>query len=499
MVPGPVPAGTMGAMRELPSRARPVSNLVRQATPPLIATLAGFAFGGVAASDPRVLVLLLGAAASVLLAYRFPRATLAGVLALVLFDGALRKWMLPGLHEWLYFAKDGLVLLLGAVWLLKPPRPGDRVRPLGSEVVLVLAVMLVYFVLQIFNPRTPSLLLYVFGLQLYLVPLLLIALVPRFFSPRDGRTALRWLLLAAVPVGLLAVIQSWLPATHVLNKYVGEIPASEIAVYGLGEAVRVRVTSTFSYITGFSMYAYLVLMAVPFAFDLRRKRDRWLAGAVAAAGLLSIILSGSRSPLLLTAAGLPLATWPLWRARGPRHALKAVGTVSAILVLLAVLFRAPIADYAHRAQTAGDAGARIAHMVRKPVDALAEGGVFGYGPGSAHQSRGRLLRMIGDWGELPKIPESESARVILELGGVGAILWYGLRGLLLVMLWRWYRQARRAGDVLRQTGSLGALLVGLFSLPTMLVLIPQLYYLWAFWIGLLRLPPPGAVEPESSA
>ena len=48
------------------------------------------------------------------------RLSVFGALLLVIVEGAIRKWLLPGLSEVVYFAKDGVLLLAYGLFLLAP-------------------------------------------------------------------------------------------------------------------------------------------------------------------------------------------------------------------------------------------------------------------------------------------------------------------------------------------------------------------------------------------
>jgi hypothetical protein len=88
------------------------------------------------------------------------RATLFAML-LMIFEGVLRKWVLPQAEQMLYLVKDVVLLAAYAGFFLKHRRvlPSQRVRPL-----LVLAgIASVFGLVQIMNPHLPSLALALVG------------------------------------------------------------------------------------------------------------------------------------------------------------------------------------------------------------------------------------------------------------------------------------------------------------------------------------------------
>ena len=68
--------------------------------------------------SPRFL-LLLGAAVAAVWAYRRWRLAVQAVMVLIIVEGALRKWVLPGSQDLVYFAKENLTPSMLAALLLQ--------------------------------------------------------------------------------------------------------------------------------------------------------------------------------------------------------------------------------------------------------------------------------------------------------------------------------------------------------------------------------------------
>src|SRR4051794_18412871 len=80
------------------------------------------------------------------------------VMFLVVCEGAIRKWGVPGLQAQFYLVKDGLLIVAYIGFLSSGLRSGVHLRVMGSlKVLMILSV--VYFGLEIFNPSAPSLIL----------------------------------------------------------------------------------------------------------------------------------------------------------------------------------------------------------------------------------------------------------------------------------------------------------------------------------------------------
>src|SRR5262245_15826309 len=94
------------------------------------------------------------------------------VFFLVIVEGAVRKWLLPGLSELVYFAKDGVLALAYGFFLLAPRErielrwfPGLR---------MLLAVAAAWIIFEAFNVLLGSSIVGAFGVKCYVwyIPLL---------------------------------------------------------------------------------------------------------------------------------------------------------------------------------------------------------------------------------------------------------------------------------------------------------------------------------------
>ena len=129
-----------------------------------------------------ILVAIAIAAGGVSVAY-WRQAVVAAMLLLV-FEGALRKWALPGAQAALYLAKD--VLLFGAYVGFAMTKgfaaPVARARPF----ILLLGVSAAYGAVEMLNPALPSLVLAAVGWRAYFFYIPLLFLVPHLYASQDA-------------------------------------------------------------------------------------------------------------------------------------------------------------------------------------------------------------------------------------------------------------------------------------------------------------------------
>src|SRR5437667_3073009 len=207
-----------------------------------------------------VLGAVLGAALFTLGMRRWREAVPAALL-LAVFEGALRKWAFPDYGQFIYLAKD--ILLLGAYAGFFLPRV-LRYQPLALRhpVTMPLVLFGLVAVLEIANPLLPNLAIGLFGLKAYLVYAPLLYLVPYAFrEPAELRRFLMtFVFLAFVPL-TLGILQFWAPPDSVLNRYAWE--EAPLVAITFGETGKVRITGTFSFISRHAVYlTLLVLLSV---------------------------------------------------------------------------------------------------------------------------------------------------------------------------------------------------------------------------------------------
>lgn len=389
--------------------------------------------------NTRVLLLLLAAAAAVW-AYRRWRQAVQAVMVLLILEGALRKWVFPGSQDLVYFAKDILLLGVYAGYLRDRARLRDRPPALPFFYgTLVLSAILGLF--QIFNPRLPNLLVGVFGFKAYFFYAPLFFVLPAAFrSDAELTRFLRRYALLAIPVGLLATAQFFSPSSSRLNAYARtNEELGYIATFGSSEFV--RVTATFSFITGYTSYLVatsILLLGLLGAWRWRLSGNLLLILALGMTGL-GMLMTGSRGPILILALLFPLYWWlGVLREKGGGATFgRLILGVSLVAAFLAWVGGDALGAFYGRAQGIEDVPGRIASPVTAPLHMLPHTGLFGYGIGSTHQTAAGLTPGIPPYSWLQGLViEAESGRVMVELGPIGFVLVYLLRFLLAALAFR---------------------------------------------------------------
>lgn len=367
---------------------------------------------------------------------------LGGFILLIVYQGALRKWFLPGLSTPLYVAKD--VALLGAFALYGFREQVRLTGPLRRTLFPVILGGFTFVVcLQAFNFYVPSLAVGLLGIRSYLLYTLLVILVPVALDriQRPDRVLLVASQLLIVPVLLLGMYQYSQPVGDWINQYVADDSQA------VGVLSRPRITGTFSYIGGmgafllFSLFFSLGILLAGLRY--RHRFYQILGGALLGLSLIVAPMNGSRSVVFGLLLPLPFILYAiLTQRRG-----LAVG-LSLLLLSGAGIYVATGSQWAtqgwevieHRMSKASDQDSRVEDALLDPIEKVSVGGILGYGTGSTHQAAGVLsssgrvhINGIGY--------EGEPGRVIIELGIVGAFLYMMLKVWLVWVAWQALRRS----------------------------------------------------------
>lgn len=359
-------------------------------------------------------------------------------LALVVFDGAARKWLFPGSEQIVYIAKD--VLLVGLLLKCFMQR-GLQLPPGTSNTALMgwLSAYVVIAALQALNPSMPSLMLGVLGLKAHVLYAGLLLLVPAAFRDTEELArAFRYLLIPVTLVLAFGAVQFYLPPDHPLNRYVRGT-AYEIATFGI--ISKVRITSTFSYVSGMTAFIFFALcLNVAFL-----ARGRWsigrnkLAYACILAAIVVTPMTGARWIYYMVTLCLPLFLYGMLRAGmlQTRFAVRMIVLSALATGAISLWSIEAVESLEYRRHTATDTGERIRGLVTNPIRFGAEAGLLGFGAGSTHQAAPALVPEAGFYTWLPLTDfEDEPGRIMLELGIVGFFVAFGLRIYLCLLAWR---------------------------------------------------------------
>jgi hypothetical protein len=205
---------------------------------------------------------------------------------LLLWEGAMRKWIFPSMSTPLLLVRDPVVVLIYLVALAK------GVFPFNRYILLIVALAGLSFGASLLVFDHLGIVLY--GLRTDFLHLPLIFLMPKVLNQEDVVRIGRWFLLLSLPMTFLVIWQFVSPQGNWVNAAAGgELGGQMIATGG-----RIRPAGIFSFVTG--MVSFLGVVA---AFLLGGSLDRdgvpnWLRTLPIPCLVFSLVLSGSRSALV---------------------------------------------------------------------------------------------------------------------------------------------------------------------------------------------------------
>jgi len=361
----------------------------------------------------------------------------------ICLEGMGRKYLPVVPSAVFYFFKD-VVLLAGVFWM----RPSPDVRRTahwlyrGYQVWTVVAI--VWTIIEVFNPESPSKLLALTGLRAYwlwwLAP---VAVASSLRGQQTKRRAIYFLAVMSIGIAILGAFQFAAPPDSTVNLYSTvdgqEVYATAATVAATGRA---RVSGTFSFLSGFSAFTVLVptlLLSLGLEAKDGRLRTVVLVATLVCAAVLP--MSGSRSSVLAGVAVLLITAWTagLFFTKVGRRIL--IGGIVAV-VLAVVAFPQALDGVRSRFEGDETEGRLESVATVLPPVALAS---FDYpfaGIGTGMQQNSRMAMNVASTGY---DAELVAGRYLIELGPIGYLLvWIANFGVLVALV--------RASSILRRGG-----------------------------------------------
>jgi hypothetical protein len=323
------------------------------------------------------------------------------------FSGALRKWGLGG------SALSNVVLLvqLTLPFMLFFAFKGCKFKPTTIFVLIIYSLLLFA---QAVNPLNLTLYHGIFGILLHLgVWLLLLQYLNNENQFPIERLLPLFIILLGVQISL-GIIQYNLPPSHFLNQYAN---TEEKIISEMGTGV--RVTGTFSYLSGYSAFLFGWNLAVWAIFLLRF--PAWVGYGGILLGILGALMSGSRASVALAIVLGVISL--LSNLSGKRLVSRVIGlSIVGFLVLGVALqtnfVQRAIDNFMTRVTgniASGESSVRTVGVIEEVFNFKGQYPFFGVGLGSTYQGSNKI------WGESLFLKEyggyeEELERIVLEGG-----------------------------------------------------------------------------------
>jgi hypothetical protein len=339
---------------------------------------------------------------------------------LLIFEGALRKWFLPGLSTPLLVVRDPI-----AMWLLYE---SWRRKLFPSTIYLtgMVIIGLISFYLAMFVGHG-NLIVALYGTRILLIHFPLIFVIGRVFDRDDILKMGRVIMYISIPMVILISKQFYSPQSAWVNRgLAGDVQGAGFSANGDFK----RPPGTFSFIVGIALFFGLLAPFVFYFWFNLKKINIWLLIAASGALLISIPFSISRTLLFEVALTVAFAVFASMRK--PENFTKVIAAMIVGIVVLAVLSQTKFFTTATDAftQRITDADESEGGLVKGVIGDRFFGGLlsaftgssqqpfWGYGIGMGTNVGSKILTGTVTF----LIAELEWARIIGELGPFFGIL-----------------------------------------------------------------------------
>ena len=414
--------------------------------------LATRAPGALAGLAPMFLVL---APVLVIVALRNWERGIQIILVVVIIEGALRKWFLPSASELVYFYKDVLMAATLIGYIRKRRKRPFVIQRRLRVLFIVLGVFLLYTALSLGLAVETHPLIGLLGLKAYCLYIPLAFITVRAFPDKERLIGfLKWYALIVLPVAGVGVMQ-FLDTNQqsAINRYaIGEqVPGQVAGIATFSTSAGsyfVRITSTFSYVTGLSVYlpimfALLLAMSSLYAKRGLSRGSKILYYSALGATVVTAFMTGSRGAVL----SMVVVAVIFYLFTSGRQTVRRLQQIAVVGVILFIAFTSifPQAYDAFYNRTFGgeervtEGWERMTNSLSLPITEASYAGLFGYGIGLTQNGVPALMKRLGMADQGNPIPigfEGEPGRVTLELGIVGFVLYTLLRLILLITVFR---------------------------------------------------------------
>ena len=352
---------------------------------------------------------------------------------LLIFEGALRKWVLPGLATPLLIIRDPI-----AIWLLFQSIRYGIFKPNFYVYALWVMTGIAFLTTMIFAHGDVT--VAIFGARISVFHFPLIYVIGRIFDREDVIAMGKWLLWISVGMTVLVGLQFYSPQSAWINRGI----AGDTAGSGFsGAGGFYRVPGTFSFTNGLSLfYGFVASYVFYFWIDNKDKKVPKYLLLVATFSLLAAIpLSISRT--ILFEVVMSIAFLLVIAIRNPKFLSKiiTIGIIGFVLLIgLSFLpfFQTSTSAFTERFSTANESeggleGVFIDRFLGGMVGALTSDQTppfWGMGLGMGTNAGAKLL--TGDTTYL--ISEGEWGRLIGEMGLILGLTFIFLRLYLLFQL-----------------------------------------------------------------
>lgn len=407
-------------------------------------------------------------------ALRYTRRLIWTYLVLLIFEGALRKWIMPRFSDPLLVVRDPVVIAIYICALRARIFPRN-IFMTSLGIIAGLSWLISVVVLLPYLPHKTILFVTAYGFRSNFLHLPLIFVIANVFNADDVKRMGWWILVGLIPMALLMAAQFRASPDSFINRTAGLGEGEQITAGG----GKIRPPGTFSFISGVIFYMSSAAAFLIHGIISRRTYKNWLLIASGFALVVATAISGSRSvvasvALVVLSLLVILVLRPEAVNQFGRSLLLVV--IAAWIISYVPIFNEGLAilsgrftESAEAAQSsiAGGLLSRVYSDFVKGFRVFDRLPFFGFGLGVGTNAGCKFI--TGQSGFL--LSEAEWARVLLENGPVLGLLFLLWRSALTIRIGWLSLRALGYGEtlpIILFSASFVALLNGQFGQPTTL-------------------------------
>ena len=348
-------------------------------------------------------------------------------LWLLIFEGALRKWIVPQLSAPLLLIRDPVAILIYLLAFRARIFP-QNIWVVSLEILAVASWATGIIVLLPYFPIKTIILVTGYGVRSDFLHLPLFFIIPAVFDLEDVKRAGRWIMIGIIPMAALMVMQFAASPEAFINRVAG---AGEGTQLGAGGG-RIRPPGVFSFVSGTVYYSSAVAAFLLHTVIAKVPIRSWLLYSSGAGLIIALGVSGSRSAVLavvvvVASLAVVLVVRPSLVSKSGRHLLFAVMAIYAISYL--PIFQEGLGVLSDRFTESADESSIVGGLVGRTLGGFSEGlmglgriplGGYGLGVGTS----GGASFLTGQASFL--LAENEWSRILLESGpilGIAFLIW----------------------------------------------------------------------------
>lgn len=405
--------------------------------------------------------------------YQAERKLLWLYLWLLIFEGALRKWILPGLQQPLLLVRDPIAIYLVCVGLQR-----GWIRSGYAKTMMAVSTISLVFTMAVGHH---NLIVGLFGWRIYFFHFPMIFVMAKVLTRDDLMKMARFILYVSIPMTALVVMQFYSPQSAWVNRSVG----GDMEGAGFGGALGYfRPPGTFSFTSGYVGFQAVVgclllyYITINSILGKKDKLSQWMMIIMSGCYIVSIPTSISRTHFFQTIVFmifLFIAAMRSNRLKSRYIRFLAIGAIAVCVLLFTGLADTQIEAFNSRLESANEAeGGAEGVLGNRYAGSFLRGlfnfdlPIFGYGIGLGTNFGARFLG--GNMYSFGFNAEEEWSRVTGECGLI--IGWIILLTRLFFSLDIWkraYNPLVRRMDLLPWMLSAGVLLRvvnGQWAIPT---------------------------------